>query len=128
VASPSSRGSEFVSPDTRTGPKAARTHPEPGGPQPDLHPRELLPRLSDIDWIPSSTGHVLPLTMTQYRIMQAWERGDFINDLNQPVRDDELLPEALTRVSLEACLGAALYPGIEVGRQDMHCAEVAAAR
>jgi hypothetical protein len=34
-------------------------NPDRGGPQPDLHPLELLPRLSDVDWMRSNNGHVL---------------------------------------------------------------------
>jgi hypothetical protein len=37
-------------------------NPDPDGPQPDHHPLELLPRLSDIDWTSSRSGNVLPLT------------------------------------------------------------------
>ncbi len=62
----------------------------------------------------SDSGNVLPLTLTQYKIMQAWGRGEFVNDLGQPAESVEFLPDALTRVSLQACVGAALYHGIEV--------------
>jgi L-Lysine epsilon oxidase N-terminal/L-lysine epsilon oxidase C-terminal domain len=89
-------------------------NPDRSGPLPELNPLELLPRLSDVDWMRSNTGNVLPLTLTQYKIMQAWARGEFVNDLDQPTPDNELLPDALTRLSLESCVGAALYPGIEV--------------
>ena len=73
--------------------------------------------------VESGAGNVLPLTMTQYRIMQASGAGDFINDLDQTSANAELLPDALTRVALEACVGAALYPGIEVNGYIMNFPE-----
>ena len=93
------------------------------GPQPDVAPLELLPRLADIEWMRSNAGNVLPLTLTQYKIMQAWARGDFFNDLGEPADERELLADALTRVALEACVGAALYPGIEVNGYIMNFPE-----
>jgi hypothetical protein len=55
--------------------------------------------------------------------MQAWARGEFVNDLHQPSSVEELLPDALTRVSLESCAGAALYPGIEANDYIMNFPE-----
>jgi hypothetical protein len=89
-------------------------NPDPGGRQPEIEPLELVPRLSDHEWLGSGAGNVLPLTRTQYRIMQAWAEGNFIGDLGQNAANDELLPDALDRMALEACVGGALYPGIEV--------------
>jgi len=89
-------------------------NPDPRGPQPDIDPLELLPRLTDHEWIHSDAANVLPLTMTQYKIMQAWADGDFVSDLGRPAAGHELLPDALTRVALQSCVGGALYPGIEV--------------
>ena len=56
----------------------------------------------------------LPLTKVQYQIITAWANGDF-----DPTRTPgaELLPDALTRVALQACAGGAFYPGIEAGRR-----------
>jgi len=71
----------------------------------------------------SGAGNVLPLTTTQYTIMQVWARGEFVNDLGQPANDGELLPDALDRMALEACVGAALYPGIEVNGYIMNFPE-----
>ncbi len=48
--------------------------------------------------------------------MLAWAGGDFISDLGHVLPDDELLPDALTRVALESCVGGELDPGIEVSR------------
>jgi hypothetical protein len=61
-------------------------NPDPRGPQPQIHPLELVPRLSDHEWLRSGSGNVLPLTMTQYKIMQAWAEGDFVSDLDQAAR------------------------------------------
>jgi L-Lysine epsilon oxidase N-terminal/L-lysine epsilon oxidase C-terminal domain len=118
LADPSPRSSEL-----RASLVGRLRNPDQSGRQPDLDPIELLPRLSDADWMRSSTGRALPLTLTQYKVMQAWGRGDFVNDLDQPTLDNELLPHALTRVSLEACVGAALYPGVEVNGYIMNFPE-----
>jgi hypothetical protein len=45
-------------------------NPDPGAPQPQLDPLELVPRLSDHQWLHAGAGNVLPLTRTQYQIMQ----------------------------------------------------------
>ncbi len=89
-------------------------NPDRRGPQTELGPLELVPRLSDHEWLGAGAGNVLPLTGTHYKIMQAWAAGDFINDFGQVTAGSELLPDALTRMALEACVGGALYPGIEV--------------
>jgi L-Lysine epsilon oxidase N-terminal/L-lysine epsilon oxidase C-terminal domain len=70
-----------------------------------------MPRLNDHD----DTGDVLPLTPTQYQILQAWGNGQFVTSDpgdNQP----ELLPDDLDRVALQACSGGPFFPGIEAGR------------
>ena len=73
-----------------------------------------MPRLRNNRRGRTGADDVLPLTVTQYKIMRAWADGDFVNDLDKPLPDDELLPDALTRMALESCVGAALDPGIEV--------------
>ncbi len=63
------------------------------------------------------------LTELQYKLMERWAAGDFVADwpgsepiapsLGQlPVKDQ---PAALDRAALDACVGAAFYPGIEAG-------------
>jgi hypothetical protein len=52
------------------------------------------------------------LTKIQYHILQQWRDGNFVNDWNNPPAS-ETVPEDLTRAALEACVGGALYPGIE---------------
>ena len=98
-------------------------NPDPRGPQPELDPLDFVPRLSDVEWMRSHAGNVLPLTSTQFRVMQAWALGDFVNDLDQPAAGVEMLPDALSRVALEACVGGALYPGIEVNGYIMNFPE-----
>ena len=98
-------------------------NPERRGPQPEQAPLDLVPRLSDHEWLGRGPGNVLPLTATQYKIMQAWAEGDFVNDLDQPRTNLEQLPDALTRVALEACVGGALYPGVEINGYVMNFPE-----
>jgi len=98
-------------------------NPDPQGPRPEFSPLELIPRLSAHEWLGSGSGNVLPLTATQYQIMQAWAAGDFINDLGKYRPEPELLPDALTRIALEGCVGGALYPGVEVNGYIMNFPE-----
>jgi hypothetical protein len=54
------------------------------------------------------------LTPLQYRTMQAWKAGNFINDWQgPPAPDATITPDGLDRAALEPCVGAAFYPGIE---------------
>ena len=80
---------------------------------PEIGPFDLIPRLSDQERIRFGPGNVLSLTTTQYKIMRAWANGDFVNDLGSDPPREQLLPDTLDRVTLEACVGGALYPGIE---------------
>jgi hypothetical protein len=98
-------------------------NPDPRGAQPYTHPLNLLPRLSDHQWMNDGPDNVLPLTTTQYKIMQAWASGDFVNDRGCSSPSGELVPDALTRMALEACVGAALFPGIEVNGYIMNFPE-----
>ena len=72
-----------------------------------------MPRLRNKRIGRSGADDVLPPTAIQYKIMQAWADGDFVNDLGESLSDHELLPDALTRMALESCVGGALDPGIE---------------
>jgi len=90
----------------------ALRNPDRGAPLPQV--KWLIPRLSDAEWSRTGADNVLPLTPTQYKVMQAWANGDFVNDLSQNLPDDEMLPDALDRMALEACVGGSLYPGLEV--------------
>ena len=86
-----------------------RTPSGGGGDMPMLNPQRGpgAPRLTDL----------------QYKLMKRWAEGDFVSDwpgqppaprplYKIPIRDQ---PRALDRAALEACVGAAFYPGIEAG-------------
>ena len=59
------------------------------------------------------------LTQTQYRIMQARAEGEFEDDWSggPPPLSFQIGPEGLDRAALEAWVGSAFYPGIEVSRK-----------
>lgn len=67
---------------------------------------------SDLYQDPAVNG---TLTLTQYRIMQAWALGNFEDDWNgsAPSLSFDIKPDGLDRSALEACVGAAFFPGIE---------------
>jgi len=67
---------------------------------------------SDVYPDPAVSG---TLTVTQYRIMEAWANGDFENDWDgtPPPLKFQITPGGLDRAALEACVGAPFYPGIE---------------
>lgn len=60
-------------------------------------------------------GKNQPLTRVQYNIMKKWKDGHFHSDGGKPAESSSILPEGLDRSALEACVGAAFYPGIEAG-------------
>ncbi|MGH9931318.1 MAG: LodA/GoxA family CTQ-dependent oxidase [Pyrinomonadaceae bacterium] len=54
------------------------------------------------------------VTKVQYSIWEKWKNGNFINDwTGAPAVPAEITPEGLDRAALEACVGAAFFPGIE---------------
>lgn len=76
-----------------------------------------MPKLWD-----DSNGFEHIITKTQYNILQKWTGAEgtaWVNDWlpssppTPPSTVDPTKPEDLTRAALEACVGAALYPGIE---------------
>lgn len=89
--------------------------PAPGAPIPAILPLRMIPRLTAPQRSRDDGGNVLPLTAAQYEAMRAWARGDFEPDLGRAGPAPELLPDALDRMALEACVGGALDPGIEAG-------------
>jgi L-lysine epsilon oxidase C-terminal domain len=91
-------------------------NPDHLAPSSELNPLAFLPRLRNVRRGRTGADDVLPLTVTQYKIMQAWADGNFVNDLGQSPTATELLPDAITRMALESCVGGALDPGIEVSR------------
>ncbi|MGV9868776.1 LodA/GoxA family CTQ-dependent oxidase [Rhodococcus koreensis] len=78
-----------------------------------------MPRLHDDT---NQKGQVLPPIGTQYRILDKWVAGNFVNDWDgQPPVEErkypgELMPDALDRIALRGCSGGAFFPGIEAGR------------
>jgi hypothetical protein len=71
-----------------------------------------MPRLHD----DTLSSNVLPPTATQYGILQRWVAGDFVGDWGAEPDTMDLLPDALDRLSLQACSGGPFFPGIEAGR------------
>jgi L-Lysine epsilon oxidase N-terminal/L-lysine epsilon oxidase C-terminal domain len=69
-----------------------------------------MPRLFD-----DSNGSLHTITKVQYAILQKWKDGNFVNDWtgSPPAPAAVITPEGLTRAALEACVGAAFFPGIE---------------
>jgi hypothetical protein len=53
------------------------------------------------------------ITSLQHRMMQEWKDGNFIDDWHGVPNADPMTPEGLDRAALDACVGAAFYPGIE---------------
>lgn len=75
---------------------------------------------------PSSGGGNMPpladgtdhahLTGTQHQVMEKWKDGNFTEDwTGAPEVPDEVTPEGMDEAALENGVGAAMYPGIEVG-------------
>jgi hypothetical protein len=61
-------------------------------------------------------GEFLSLTATQYEILRRWSEGQFAGDWNdEPAPPDALItPDGLDRAALQAAIGGAFFPGIEV--------------
>ena len=89
-------------------------HPDRTVPPSEIDPERMLPRLTDLPFHGRGMTNVLPLTPTQYQVMQAWSHGDFLSDLGNPVPVIELLPDTLDRMALEACVGGPFFPGSDV--------------
>ncbi len=93
----------------------------PGGE--DLRMAAIPIMLGDGVNYPRSTDGWLTLTPTQYKIMELWAAGSFVNDFEDQKADaisslDDLplalQPEAITRAALDACSGGAFHPGVEI--------------
>ena len=66
--------------------------------------------------MPDLLGSDAALTATQYAHMQRWKDNSYTNDwagVPQPAAG--VTPAGMDRAALEACVGAAFYPGIEAG-------------
>jgi hypothetical protein len=56
------------------------------------------------------------LTDVQYGHMERWKNNNYTNDwVGPPAPQANVTPDGLDRAALEACVGAAFYPGIEAG-------------
>jgi L-Lysine epsilon oxidase N-terminal/L-lysine epsilon oxidase C-terminal domain/von Willebrand factor type A domain len=56
------------------------------------------------------------LTTIQYAHMQRWKDNSYTNDwTGVPSPQADITPDGLDRAALEACVGAAFFPGIEAG-------------
>ena len=56
------------------------------------------------------------VTPHQYRTLESWATGNFIDDWDgkPPALSFDLSPSGVDRAALEACVGGAFFPGIEV--------------
>lgn len=65
----------------------------------------------------------LSLTVTQFAIMEAWSKGNFVKSartsasLLTPAKPVLVTPDGMDRAAAESMSGGAFYPGIEVGWQ-----------
>jgi len=94
---------------------------KPGGD--DQRVKALPLMLGDGVNFPGSRDSWLTLTPSQYAILGAWAKGDFVNDFEDAAADAikqlddmplSMRPEALTRAALDACSGGAFHPGVEI--------------
>lgn len=66
--------------------------------------------------MPELHGSDAALTATQYAHMQRWKDNNYTNDwTGVPAPAANITPAGMDRAALEACVGAAFYPGIEAG-------------
>lgn len=72
------------------------------------------------DAVPKQLYHQrvrVTLTPTQYALMKQWADGKFVGGTGipaPPMGPFQITPAGLDRAALESCVGAAMYPGIEV--------------
>jgi hypothetical protein len=96
------------------------TRVDPNSPPPRVPPS--MPKVnSGLDPDNPERGEYTALTEYQYTMMEKWSQGEFHADwVTEPVPVPldklplEQKPDALTRASLEGCIGAPFFPGIEV--------------
>ena len=71
-----------------------------------------MPRIWSDQYLEGTNGTLTPL---QYRMMEAWKNGTFVDDFRTaPPPDATITPAGLDQAALDPCVGAAFYPGIEV--------------
>jgi hypothetical protein len=77
----------------------------------NAHATPEMPLLFSDDF--PNDASVLWLTKVQYAMLKRWANDDFVATAPAPP-PDELLPDRLTRMQLESCVGRAFWPGIEI--------------
>ena len=80
----------------------------------------IFARLDPPGNMPDLLGSDRALTSIQYAHMQRWKDGTFNNDWpgNPPGAEATVAPGGMDRAALDACVGAAFFPGIEAGGKD----------
>lgn len=95
----------------------------PDTPSTDSFP--YMPKLLGDEPAPLPLGIVHPrvrltVTPTQYAVLKQWAAGKFVPPAHAPPLPPSapaITPDGLDRAALEACVGGAFFPGIEVGWQ-----------
>jgi hypothetical protein len=84
------------------------TQPSDNGDMPKIWSDAFFPN-------PLQQKRTAPLTPIQYANIQNWAAGTFTNDWtgSPPPPETQITPAGLDRAALEACVGAAFFPGIE---------------
>lgn len=76
----------------------------------------IVSRLAPAGNMPALSGSS-DVTAIQLAHMERWRDGDYSNDWSgsPPEPDAEVTPDGMDQAALDACVGAAFYPGIEAG-------------
>jgi len=75
-----------------------------------------MPRMFGDDYNDKNPTPSLKLTQFQLLILSKWKDGDVeVDDIKNTLPSNKITPEGLDRAALENCIGAAFFPGIEVG-------------
>jgi len=79
----------------------------------------IFGRLRPNSNMPALNGADPGLTTLQFAHMERWNNNNFANDwVGVPGPEANVTPAGLDRAALEACVGAAFFPGIEAGGKD----------
>ena len=79
----------------------------------------IFGRLRPNSNMPALNGADPGLTTLQFAHMERWNNNNFANDwVGVPAPEANVTPDGLDRAALEACVGAAFFPGIEAGGKD----------
>jgi L-Lysine epsilon oxidase N-terminal/L-lysine epsilon oxidase C-terminal domain/von Willebrand factor type A domain len=79
----------------------------------------IFNRLRPLGNMPQLNGAEPGLMSLQYAHMERWNNNNFANDwVGVPAPDANVTPAGLDRAALDACVGAAFFPGIEAGGLD----------